>query len=464
MRPTRHGALFGALTIAIVVSTAGAAGAHGLGDGEGLPISATVLAWGAGFVVAASFVGFGLLWQRPDLDSAARGRPLPRSFDRAVDLAVIVGRFIAAAVYVITIAAAFTGSRFAVLNVAPWVVFVGVAVAMPVVSLLFGDVWRAVSPLRTMASLAALIGARFDLRRRHDIGDWPAVVALAAFVWLELAYHDPASPQVLAWALVSYSMWAVVPAVVLGTQWTDRADGLGWWFSAVSTMSPWASRRQSDPDSNDAPARGIRSPFVGAVRLDTRQETAMALLVVIGATTFDGVSRLSVWSDITGDRFGWDATLYASLGLLWTISAATAIYHLACRVADRRLPPGSASARRFAPTLIPIAFGYSLAHSFASLVFDGQTLLIRASDPFGDGSDWFGTAGWIENTRIIGSATIVWTQVVAVVAGHVVATMLAHDRATLLADDHRSAARSQVAMIGAMVLFTTAGLLLLVDA
>jgi hypothetical protein len=53
--------------------------------------------------------------------------------------------------------------------------------------------------------------------------------------------------------------------------------------------------------------------------------------------------------------------------------------------------------RRFAHTLLPIAVGYTLAHYFSLLVLQGQNGYIRASDPFGQGWDLFGTAGWVQN-------------------------------------------------------------------
>ena len=427
--------------------------AHGLGDGAELPVDPMFIAWGAGLVVLISFAAFGVLWEKPRLVDASSGRSLPSRATTAAAAAAVAGRVLAGGVYVVTISTAFTGSRFVVLNAAPWVVLIGVAVVMPIVSLLFGDVWRAVSPLRTLASLAELAGARAGILRRRELSDWPAAIALAAFAWYELAYHSPASPRVLAWLLLIYSAWAVLPAAIYGNEWTDRADGLGWWFSAIATMSCWTKA--------DDGVR-IRRPFIGAVNFTAKAGSVIAILVVLGATTFDGVSRTQFWGDIIGDRIGWGATGLRTLGLVWTIAIVVALYLGASRRTDE-LVVGGRAADSFVPMLLPIAFGYAIAHTFAALIFDGQTMLIRASDPYGDGSNWFGTADWIENTRLLAATTIAWVQIVAVVGGHVVATMLAHDRAVALTDNHEDAVRSQYAMVMVMIVFTAAGLLLLVD-
>src|SRR5207244_11572773 len=44
------------------------------------------------------------------------------------------------------------------------------------------------------------------------------------------------------------------------------------------------------------------------------------------------------------------------------------------------------------PSLVPIAFGYRLAHNFGYLASNGQRLIHQASDPFGSGTvNLFGT-------------------------------------------------------------------------
>ena len=55
--------------------------------------------------------------------------------------------------------------------------------------------------------------------------------------------------------------------------------------------------------------------------------------------------------------------------------------------------PGG-SARLFAHAFIPIALAYLVAHYFSLVVFQEQAqFTFLLSDPLGDGSDLFGTAG-----------------------------------------------------------------------
>jgi hypothetical protein len=118
-------------------------------------------------------------------------------------------------------------------------------------------------------------------------------------------------------------------------------------------------------------------------------------------------------------------------------------------------------ARRFAHTLIPIAFAYLVAHYFSLLLFQGQAIVYLASDPLGQGSDLVGTASSTIDYSLIGANGIWYVQVAALVTGHVGGLVLAHDRALALWSDSRIATRSQYWMLLVMVTFTCLGLWLL---
>jgi hypothetical protein len=117
--------------------------------------------------------------------------------------------------------------------------------------------------------------------------------------------------------------------------------------------------------------------------------------------------------------------------------------------------------RRFAHTLIPIAAGYLVAHYFSLLAYNGQDLWRLASDPLGNGHDYFGGAQSSIDYAIVSATAIWYVQVGALVVGHVAGLVLAHDRALVIYGDARSATRSQIVMLVLMVCFTLLGLWLL---
>ena len=125
----------------------------------------------------------------------------------------------------------------------------------------------------------------------------------------------------------------------------------------------------------------------------------------------------------------------------------------------------SSSPASFAHAFIPIALAYLVAHYFSLVVYQEQAqFTYLLSDPFGDGSDYFGTAGSGIDYGLVGATAIWYVQFGAIVVGHVIALALGHDRALSLWKDPREAAWSQVWMLVTMVFFSVLGLYLLSQA
>ena len=118
-------------------------------------------------------------------------------------------------------------------------------VGMPVASVLFGDVFRVLSPWRTCArALAGLVrrirsaarsAARPPLRYPARLGQWPAVAALIGFAWLELVYVERDSPSTLAALSLGYFVVMLAGMLLFGVEeWGEQADGFGVYFNLLS--------------------------------------------------------------------------------------------------------------------------------------------------------------------------------------------------------------------------------------
>ena len=96
--------------------------------------------------------------------------------------------------------AALLGDTDPFRNLAPTWIYVVFWLGLPLLSVLFGNVWRALSPWRAIADGFVWVRERGWAEARplaeypERLGRWPAAVALFAFVSLELAYSDPSSP------------------------------------------------------------------------------------------------------------------------------------------------------------------------------------------------------------------------------------------------------------------------------
>lgn len=215
--------------------------AHGIGGRSDLPLPLWMFSYGAGTALLISFVALRVLWPRPRLDAAAEGRLAPGWLATAASAAGLLGQITGVAVFGLVLAAAAFGSSSSAANLAPVAVYVLFWVGVALVSTVGGDVWRALSPWNTVAAAAA------RLRGRHQDGPvepldgathWPAAASLFAFVWLELCYHEPSSPRVLALALSAYAIAMMAGAARWGRAWLRTGDGFGVWFGLLATMAP----------------------------------------------------------------------------------------------------------------------------------------------------------------------------------------------------------------------------------
>jgi (2Fe-2S) ferredoxin len=215
----------------------------------------------------------------------------------------------------------------------------------------------------------------------------------------------------------------------------------------------------------------VRPPFAGLTVPQTVPGTIAFVAVMLGSVAFDGFSRTSWWQDRLFDlqaeyivdsptRADLVATGFNLLGLVVAVGLVALLFLTAVRAARMVSGAGEGLAQLFVASLVPIALAYSVAHYFTLLINQGQFAIPLSSDPFGKGWDLFGTDGF--QPSLFNSPNAIWyTQVAVLLVGHVVGLMVAHDRAVALWGSARTAARTQYAMLGLMVLYTCTGLWLL---
>ncbi len=446
------------------------AGAHGLVGRQDLPIPRWLFAWGAAVVLVVSFVALAVLWREQRLERAPE-RPLLRV---PVALEVLAG-VSGVAAFAAVVYAGLGGTQTATANLAPTTIYVLFWVGVPALSALLGDVFRPFNPWLAMARAARWIAGRLrrgalpePLAYPEWLGRWPAAAGILAFTWVELVYSERDDPSTLAVLALAYAAVQLVGMSLYGIEtWSRRADGFGVYFWLFSLISPL--------DWRDRTLR-LRRPLSGLAGLVPVSGTVALLCVMIGSTSFDGLSQGQLWAGQDGlalrlqrslSDLGFSQQtaleLAFTIGLLLMIGVVAALYRLGVQ-GMRTVGAGHhapALARRFVHSLVPIALAYVVAHYFSLLVYQGQAVAYLASDPLGDGSDLLGTATASIDYGVVTATQVWYVQVAALVVGHVAALTLAHDRALVVYDRVREATRSQYWMLGVMVGFTCLGLWLL---
>jgi len=431
--------------------------AHGLGGRVDLPVPRWLFVFGAGTALIVSFVLLSALWKTPRLESRpedpGRWSPLQRLLtSRTVEWVV---RHLALGLFLVVVGASFRRVG-ATQTIGPVVVFVWFWVGLTFAHALLGNWWGTLSPFDTLGRLAGLDYPDRPPPRDYPKawGRWPAAIQLFAFVWVELADPFRDRPGTLGLVIAVYALIQLAGMTVFGRRdWVENGEAFAVYFGLLARMAPLA---------RDGEGRVIvRPPLAGLPVTPPRPGVLAVVMVALGSTTFDGLTRTSWWGSITGGLSGVALTAASTAGLLGTILAVTAAYALAM-VAAARIAGGRwhVLAVRFAHSLVPIVFAYAVAHYFSFLLIEGQIGLARLSDPFGFGWDLFGTAGWAVNLTLLSATAIWYVQVAAIVVGHVGGVVLAHDRAVAMFAA-AYAVRTQYALLAVMVLFTASGLLIL---
>lgn len=420
--------------------------AHGIGGRQDLPIPLSFLLAGAALAVLVSFMAVAVLWRDSRFDGE-KGRPLPAGLQSFADSAVtrLVLRAIGVVGAVLTVAAALLGAGGAA-NPAPWTVYVILWVGLVPLSLLFGPVWKLLNPLRAVhAGLSLLSGGRPLAQLPPWLGYWPAAAGLFAFTWLELVPPDREE----GWALLTwYAVYAIVMIVgslVFGREFFDKGDPFEVYSAFIGRLAPLG--RRSDG------RLVLRNPFDGLAGLQAAPGLVAVVCVMLGSTAYDGFSRSPWWAEQVQSG-PLPRTLMGTLGLAALVALVALTYWLCTR------PIGSGAPRALAPSLIPIAVGYLIAHYFTLLVFGGQQALKLWTDPFLTQADHLGTRDWVIDYEMLSDTTQAVIRAGAVVIGHVLGVFAAHDKAVQLLP-RRHALTGQLPLLLLMVFYTVGGLALL---
>jgi hypothetical protein len=438
---------------------ASSATAHGIGGRGDLPIPKSYFVWAASVAVAASFIAATLLWKTPWAARQATGTPGPKWLATVVRAVSPLTRLAGLVIFLTVLAAAWLGARDAAENLAPVALYVVLWVGVLWASAMLGDIWAGLNPWDTLAIALTWDSGPTPAPAPPDRSlvwsHWPAAAGLFGFVWLELAYVTPSSPRAIAIALTGYTLVMLGCALRFGRKWLQTGEAFTVLFGLVSLIAPVGRC--------DDGRLTFRLPFTGLATLTPRRGTVAAVLVVLGGTTFDGVSRTPWWGNIIRLRAGWDRTAVNSLGLVATIGVVALGYLVAAYLAAKigGTDPKRAPSRAI-HSLVPIALAYSVAHYFSLLVFEGQSAWRLMSDPLGRGWDLFGTATYQIDYLALTTTTIAVVVTTAMVVGHVAGVVLAHDRSAEDVGGPRAAV-AQLPMAAVMVGLTVTGLTLLLS-
>jgi hypothetical protein len=331
-----------------------------------------------------------------------------------------------------------------------------------VLSGIVGNVWHVVNPIVTIARGVEWVRARLGSTPAGAstappswLGMWPAALGLFVFLFLELAHPSGSSPRVLGWVLLVHVLVSLVLAARWGVAWLSEHEPFGALLDMIAAMAPVRFARGGIT---------LRAPMAGLATMSVESGTAATLLVVLGGTTFDGFAESEAGRSLLDRPTGWGGSVVLVVGLVMSIAIVAILFAAGCAwIARSTTTPWRQTAADFAPTLVPIVFGYAIAHYAQLLIDETQTFVYRLSDPGGQGWDLFGGAGGRADLTLLSPTIIAWIQVIAILAGHIGGITVAHDR-SVERYSGTNAFTTQAVMLVMMMLYSTLGLWLLLNA
>ncbi|RZU49980.1 hypothetical protein EV385_1739 [Krasilnikovia cinnamomea] len=458
--------------------------AHAFGERYDLPLPLPVFLLGGTLVVVFSFL---LLARRggelrtmpvapgeaPGATPAADDDGGPATAERGSGAAPVGGAgWVSLAVFAALAACGLWGAQEPAENLLPTTFWLLGWIAVPLSCGLVGDWTRPVNPFAVLARLADRPGLRRRLLGTDDpvpwpswLGWWPATLVFFAVAWAELVVNATAVvPANTAFGLLAYALVCAAAGLVFGTEFARRGEMFTVLFATWGRLGHWRFGGPGRPGLGG----GLVVPFD-----PSPSRTAFVLLLLV-SVTFDGLLATPGWDRlerrIPGNLVlhpGWLATWRTVAFLL--VAATLAVVFAIFAGVSRRLASGSTGRRGLSdllPSLLPIAYGYLLAHNLQYLLVNGQLLIpllgnptglpawpLRLPYPFDD--------DFQPRVDLLPSAVYWYASMAVVVAVHVVAVVVASLQLRRVASSASRARLGEYPWLAVMVAYTALSLWLL---
>lgn len=331
---------------------------------------------------------------------------------------------------------------------------------------LLGNHWRWTNPWTGLVALLSwATGSRAPIRYPRALGYGPGILGFLCFAGFLMADPAPTDPERLAVAVGGYWYLTLMGVTLFGPRWMVRAEAITILMRAYGRMGLLGRMR-------GRLALGLwgwqilRRPGPGP-------GLAVFILLMLGSGSFDGLNETFWWLGVLGinplEFPGRSAVVVQNLAGLVVANAALIAGFAGClwlgeRIAGTRRPLGGVFCL-YAPTILPIALGYHLAHYLTAMMVEGQYVIKVLSDPMGTGADLLNLGTFYVTTGFFntpGTVKLIFlAQAGAVVLGHVIAILLAHALAVRGHGNNWRAVLGQAPLALFMIAYTVFGLWLL---
>lgn len=380
-------------------------------------------------------------------------------WERRIILTDTLTSYLAFLIFLGLLFVGFFGERDPMHNLMTLVFWTGVWIAVPLASMLFGNVWRAINPWTAPVRIARTLLGRSGRIGLSRLGHWPAVIGYAGFVWFQLVSLYPDDPEVLAKVALGYWLVMFLLATLEGEDWLQEGEFLTLLFALVAKVSPlWL-------ETSGRRARLMFGwPGTQVLRMPPLSASAVVFVsLALAALTFDGLVETFWWQALIGQNplepTGRSAVMGINTFGLLAVWVTTLALILGAILLGRRIGGGFATGPVML-SFLAIAAGYHAAHYLVMLLTAGQYTLAALNDPLFTGDSILGlppfyvSFGFLTDPFVM--PLIYGAQFVAILAAHLLAVVL-----VLKLADKNTRPVAHLPMTVLMVVYTVLGLWLL---
>ena len=372
---------------------------HGVVNVGDLPIPFDIVLNSSALVVLITFVYLKVSWKESIIT------PRQEVFN---DKQNFIGKLFGIIILFLLVAPGIFGNESSKTSVAPLILWVFLWIGVPVLGLLFGDIYSKFNPLNL-----------FSLKSEKPESVYFACILFIGLTWFELVWRKPGNPLNIAIVLITLFVCVNLLRYFLKKSLIE-VDPLLLLHYLYSKLKLFNSRPYFrsllDNIGNLAKLRGIEY-FV---------------LLMIGTVTYDGLRETTFWYNQFGSRtddMGFSTMMFLIMNL-----GTILFYRFACffaiKVGGSDLKLNHVS-NLFGHTMLPIAFAYHVTHYLTLLLFESQTFFYRFNDPIGIGMNILNVEEPTINYFI--EPLVIWgIQVAVTLLGHMLSVVLAHDLAVKL--------------------------------
>ena len=372
---------------------------HGIGSVGDLPIPFETVLNVSAWVIILTFVFLKISWKKSVL---VKKEVIVEQ--RQPWLGKIFGVFILS----LLILPGLIGNEEAKTSITPLIIWVFLWIGVPVLGLVFGDIYSKFNPLSIIPS-----------PEKKPSTVWFAAALFFGLTWFELVWRKPGNPTHIGIVFILLMLITTGTRIIFGKA-SIEVDPLHLLHHLYAKLRFTLSKPI------------YKNMLENIANLSNFKGMEYFILLMIGTVTYDGLRGTTFWYNLFGSST-LDITFstFAFFGINIIIIGS---YRFACwfalKVSGEKQDLNNISLL-FGHTMLPIAFAYHVTHYLSLLLYESQTILYRLNDPYGIGWNLFGINDVSINYFL--TPVALWgIQVFVTLAGHMLSVVLAHDLAIKL--------------------------------